>query len=405
MKKFMRCLLAVLMVCCIKEEIVMGDKINQDDKVEITFMMTGTGNQAKTKETELQELLQEDFPNVVIRVEAYPDEQYYNILNTRLSMGDGPDFFSIQPYLAGPNAVQKLASAGYLEPLEDLELVRNAPEEWKEPVRYNGHVYSLSTGKMILCTYYNKRIFEQLDLAVPENWTEFLEVCQKLKEAEIIPLISGNKDSYALQFGIYQIAASQVYAFNPDFNMQLKNGITHFTDPGTWNEVLDKYFLLYKNQYVQEHSLSMSVAEAVEQFAEGKAAMIFSGDFQYRQIASEMGTDVLGMFPLPANQEGYPLYTVVSKSGGNAIYSGSENINLCKKIFEKMYEGSVQEKSDVWDQFLDLKEAGQYTINCNQGWKGDVEWVMEDGVSRKIGGDSISADFIAQQMQDAYDKG
>ena len=160
-------------------------------------------------------------------------------------MGEGPDFFDIQPNLAGPNAVQKLAPAGYLEPLDDLELVQKAPAENKEPVSCNGHVYSLTHVTMTLCTYYNKQIFQELNLSIPQNWPEFLQVCEKIKQASITPIISGNKDSYSLQFGLYQIAANQVYANNPLFNQQLKDGITAFTAKDTWDKTIDQYLLLY----------------------------------------------------------------------------------------------------------------------------------------------------------------
>ena len=63
---------------------------------------------------------------MTISVEAYPDEQFYSILNTRLSTGNGLTLFSVQPYLAGPNGVQKLADAGYMEPLNDLSIIQNA---------------------------------------------------------------------------------------------------------------------------------------------------------------------------------------------------------------------------------------------------------------------------------------
>ena len=171
-------------------------------------MVSGTGNYAQTQKQSLEEQLLDDFPDIEIAVEAYPEEQYYSILNTRLSMGEGPDFFNIQPYFAGPNAVQKLAPAGYLVPLEDLPVIQNADPQNLESVSWNGHVYSMNRFSMILCTYYNKTIFDQLGLKIPQNWPEFLTVCEQLKNAGITPVISGNKDSYALQFGLYQIAAA-----------------------------------------------------------------------------------------------------------------------------------------------------------------------------------------------------
>lgn len=200
-----------------------SDKTTKE-KTKITFMESGTGNYADVRKQSLEAQLLDDFPDIEIIVEAYPEEQYYSILNTRLSMGEGPDFFNIQPNWAGPNAVQKLAPAGYLEPLDDLAVIQNADEADTESVTWNGHTYSLNRFSMILCTYYNKSIFEKLGLSIPQNWAEFLNMCEKLKNAGITPVISGNKDSYALQFGLYQIAANQVYSKSPDFNAQLADG-------------------------------------------------------------------------------------------------------------------------------------------------------------------------------------
>ena len=239
-----------------------SDKTTKE-KTKITFMASGTGNYADVRKQSLEAQLLDDFPDIEIIVEAYPEEQYYSILNTRLSMGEGPDFFNIQPNWAGPNAVQKLAPAGYLEPLDDLAVIQNADEADTESVTWNGHTYSLNRFSMILCTYYNKSIFEKLGLSIPQNWAEFLNMCEKLKNAGITPVISGNKDSYALQFGLYQIAANQVYSKSPDFNAQLADGTASFSDPGTWDKVIDQYLLLYKNNYVEAHSLTMSSAEAI----------------------------------------------------------------------------------------------------------------------------------------------
>ena len=124
-----------------------------------------------------------------------------------------------------------------------------------------------------------------------------------------------------------------------------------------------------------------------------------------------MGEDEVGAFPLPANDVGQPVYTVISKGNGTAVYSGSKHIELCKQIFNKLYapaDASATEESsadNIWQIFLNLQEKGQYTNNCNQGWKGDVEWTLEDGLSQKIAGASISVNYITAQMQKAYENG
>ena len=152
----------------------------------------------------------------------------------------------------------------------------------------------------------------------------------------------------------------------------------------------------------------MGSDEALQRFSKGDAAMIFSGNFEYSFLKNAMGSDVLGAFPLPANDEDQPTYTVVSKGGGTAIYSGSEHIELCKKIFEKLYqkeEVPASTNDEIWNIFYDMEDEDRYTINCNQGWKGNVEWALEDGVSRKIGGAPISVNYITSMMQEAYEEG
>lgn len=377
-----------------------------EEPIELSFLTSGTGNAAEEIREDLEAQIQEDFPNVSISVEAYPDEQFYSILNTRLSTGNGPDFFSVQPYLAGPNGVQKLADAGYMEPLNDLSIIQNASEEQTAPMSSDGNVYSLSRFEMILCTYYNEDLFAQYHLSVPTNWQEFLDCCAVLKSNGIQPLISGNKDSFVLQFGIYQIAASQVYAKNPDYNAQLYTGETRFTNPGTWDEAIRRYLLLYDEGYVQPHSLKIGQAEALERFADGEAAMMMGGNFNDNTILDAIdGRFSLKSFPLPGNDEGEPLYGVISKTGGYAIYSQSEHLDLCKQILEKLYgNNDEEEENELFQAFDSLRENGQFTVNCNQGWQGDVEWALEDGLSRYIGGDDLSVHYITNQMQEQLQK-
>ena len=151
----------------------------------------------------------------------------------------------------------------------------------------------------------------------------------------------------------------------------------------------------------------MSNAEAIEHFINGDAAMIFNGNFSPSYLTEKMTEDALGAFPLPANETGSPIYGVISSGGGTAIYSGSKHVDLCKKIWEKLHSSfSFTSKAftGIWDVFQPLLAEQRYTINCNQGWLGDVEWVLEDGISQKIAGDSISVSHITALMQKAYDE-
>lgn len=66
-----------------------------------------------------------------------------------------------------------------------------------EKYRYTENIYQLPVDKIEIAVFYNKDIFEKVGVEVPENWTEFLEVCQKIKDADYAPIaISGNANSF-----------------------------------------------------------------------------------------------------------------------------------------------------------------------------------------------------------------
>ncbi len=45
--------------------------------------------------------------------------------------------------------------------------------------------------------YYNKEIFDELSLEVPENWEEFMTVLDTLSKSDYIPISLGNQEDWA----------------------------------------------------------------------------------------------------------------------------------------------------------------------------------------------------------------
>ena len=81
-------------LCIFSYPQILSAQDNTSEKTEVTFMVSGTGDYAKTQKEKLEQQLLPYFPDIEITVEAYPEEQYYTLLNTKLSMGEGPDFFA-----------------------------------------------------------------------------------------------------------------------------------------------------------------------------------------------------------------------------------------------------------------------------------------------------------------------
>lgn len=394
-------------------------------KQTVTMMIQGVTSENDFETTILPDLIEEQFENVDIEVTKLPDEQYYTALKTKLAFGECPDIIMVQPRHAGANAVVSLAEADYLEPLTDLEFIKNEPDTAKADMTYDGEVYAASTGLSILGTWYNKDMFEENGLDVPTNWDEFLTCCEVLKNAGIQPIVMGDKDMYVMQFGLYQIAANQLYPQDPEYDTKLASGEVKFTDEGTWDTVLEMYNTLYENGYVDESSLGLGQQQAQQKFVDGEAAMTFDGSFSRDAVCAQGSAEFeRGFMPLPANDEGEDTYACIAGAEAYAIYSGSENKEICKEILESWFGGESEiytqwaenkkptiswgpasENIDpMFQEFAEMYNESKAFYFSNQGWPSGTESEMESKFSELIGGQGTTVADITESMQLKYDE-
>lgn len=399
-----------------------GGKKDDDGKITITMMYSGSVSEDDFETTVLPDLVAKEFPNINLEVEKIPDDQYYTSLKTKLASGECPDIILVQPMYAGSNAVITLAEAGYLEPLTDMEAIAKNPVGAKS-FTYDGEVYGIPSGVTILGTYYNKDIFAEYNLEVPTTWSEFLDVCETLKANDVQPIVMGDKDMYVMQFGLYQLACNEVYANDADFDESLRTGETSFTDDDTWDTVLEMYTELYDNGYISENSLGLGATQANQEFIDGKAAMVFDGSFDLATVTQKGAADFeRGYFPLPA--ENGDTYAAMAAGAGPAIYAKSEYKDECKQILEMLYDGESEmykayvdsgriiptygygsdSVDPIYDTFMKLYEEGKAFYWANQAWPAGVETEMETLLSEYIGGQGTTVEDITQGMQDKFDE-
>lgn len=396
-----------------------------DEEITITMLYSGTAAENDYETQVLPELVKKAFPNITLEVTKLPDDQYYTALKTKLASGECPDLILAQPKYAGANSVIGLAKAGYLEPLTDLSSIKLWGEAGAESFSYEDEIYAMPTGVTILGTYYNKDMFEKNGLSIPTNWDEFLNCCKVLKEAGVQPIVMGDKDMYVLQFGLYQLAANQVYAQNAEYDNDLRTGKTKFTDENAWNKVLEMYKTLYDNEYISSTSLGLGAQQAIQKFVDGEAAMTFDGSFNAPALNAKGAVDFeRGYFPLPGNAKGEELYTSMAMGAGPAIFSGSKYINECKEILNLWFDGESDmykayvdagrsivtygygsDKVDpLFQPFLDLYNDNKSFYWCNQGWPAGVETEMEALFSEMIGGQGTTVADITQGMQNKFEE-
>jgi len=148
--------------------------------------------------------------------------------------------------------------------------------------------------------FYNKKIFRDNGLEVPETWSEFINICKTLRERNIKPLIVGGKDSWPmLMISNAFVAANETDL--PSFAKQLWTGERKYND--------EKSLKIWKMAYDFSTYLPfdfdrIEYASIPERFANGEAAMLVDGSWQAFSIMDKNPSLELGCFTLPGYEKG-----------------------------------------------------------------------------------------------------
>ena len=136
----------------------------------------------------------EEGKNVEFKFEEIPTTDAFNQkIKLLISSGDLPDIV----FNGGNNITELAVRSGKVQ---DLTPFFEEDPEWKaqfdeESLKFNsvdGKIYGVPVSKEISYIYYNKELFAQAGLTVPdvayETWEEFFAACDTLKEKGITPL-------------------------------------------------------------------------------------------------------------------------------------------------------------------------------------------------------------------------
>jgi len=289
-----------------------------------------------------------------VYIDLVPTSDWSQLIESAL-FGDSVDVFGIYP----GSVYRDEAYIPYMLDLSDMDFVDKLTDEYKDYATYtDGKQYGAPLNLVNNTVFYNKTIFNQLNLQEPTNYSEFIAVCDALKAKSAdfgnsgntfdgkelsAPIVFGARETWPITMTFNSIEASVVRAEQPWFWVDvIKNGTKNLNDP-----LLKEAFRKYKQitSYYQNASFGVSYSRIPSLFAQGNYAMLIDGSWSYSQILEANPSFEIGVFTLPANDSADYKNVTVSKPGsGFAIHKNTKNADLAKKFIEFHYEKDVYEK-------------------------------------------------------------
>ncbi|MDQ0392931.1 extracellular solute-binding protein [Labrys monachus] len=269
-------------------------------------------------------------PDITVKFESFPDENYPTIVSTALAAGRGGDVIHTHAY----GWLEQFAKAGYFVPLDRASVpsIDNMPADALVAGTYraDGRLYSLPFASQTLGLFINKDVFAKAGLTPPKTWDEFLAVGKALKDKGIIPLANGLGTSW---FNEMFVAIFTNPFLGPDFVGDLTSGKTTFKDP-RYVAALGKLLELRDDMPTGYEGVDYDTAGQL--FLTGRAAMLAGGSFDISTYRSEdPGIDMAFVAP-PAPKAGAPAYVTKFYDGGYAVNAASPNREAALKLVNYM---------------------------------------------------------------------
>ena len=360
-------------------------------------------------------------PDIKVNITVIANDSYKQRLAVAMASGQTPDLFlswSGGPMYEYANNKQIIDLTPYMNANNYKDRLLDAAVAQGT---YNGKIYGFPLTNVSVCSvFYNKEIFQRLNLKVPTTIRELEAVCDTLKANGITPFSLANKTQWTgsmyFMFLATRRGGTQPFIKGVD-------GSGSFTDPA----------FIYAGEKIQEwvrkdyflpgfNGLDWDAAQARTPMYRGETAMLIMGSWFVSQAQGE-STDFfskMGVFKFPRDEQGIGDPNTVIGTVGDNFYHISANSKNPAKAFElltyivddagvrdMLNDGKIPPVKGVKidnpllaELFQQVNSAPDMQLWYDQSLSPDVAEVHKV-TSQEIFGLTLSPQAAAQQLQDA----
>ncbi|PRO67294.1 ABC transporter substrate-binding protein [Alkalicoccus urumqiensis] len=277
-----------------------GEGSAEGETVELEFFQFKA--EAVDEFDELIAKFEEENPGIQVEQNNVPDAD--TVLLSRLTQNDIPDVLTIN----GGATFGDIGDSGVFQDMSDSDVLSEVDDNYEDMLkRLTGtdELYALPHTVNANGVIYNKDLFEELELEIPETWDEFTALAEEIEEKGEVPFYSTYGESWTILPPLNALASN---IHGEEFFDALEAGETSFSEE--YGEVAEKLETLL--QYTDNDVFGQDYNMGNTSFSNGESVMYMQGIWAIGEILNANPDMNLGVFPLPATNE----------AGENDIVSG-----------------------------------------------------------------------------------
>lgn len=274
-----------------------------------------------------------------VRVEI--DTSGVDVVSASFVRGNPPDIMLANYNYEIARFVQRCALTD-LSGTEAASMIRDDLQPLMEQYgSCDGRTSALPYSVMAASVIYNKEIFEQQGLEVPQTWDELIAVCDQLKEAGIDPFYATFKDDWTVAQGWYDYTAGGSVDVIDFFDTLAEEGTAVGPDSeasfeNDFAEPMDRMMTL-ASEYTNADAASRAYGDGNLAFGKGEAAMYLQGPWAFSEIEKTAPDLDLGTFPLPMTDDPADLGVRVNMDLAAMIPEGSQHQEAARDFLEYLF--------------------------------------------------------------------
>jgi ABC-type glycerol-3-phosphate transport system substrate-binding protein len=269
---------------------------------------------------------EKDNPDIQVEFKPFKSTEYNTILTNALQSGTGVDILQLRPY----DGAKALADANYLTAVDNVKGIENIPDAYLDAARGSDKkVYGIPFMLNNAVIFYNKKLFDDNGLQVPETWDEFVQTCEALKAKNIIPIAQAGKAAYLLST-THAVIGPSAYG-GTEFLQSLLKGTVNFKDAKFVDSIKRMKQL---EAYFPKDFVAIEDQDAQSLFYTSKAAMYINGSQRLETFAANKVTFPVEFIPGLAAKKGEPAPIATWVDGSYGIAKSSKHQEQALKFIE-----------------------------------------------------------------------